>query len=162
MYYTDCPDSNLTNLTTKSEMVSNGWKINVEYSSSADQFDDYTHICGNETFYGYNTDNTVGEVSTTFKGYGKATLSFGNCHKKGHVVVTLNNRELARVHASNPNNVIAFYYKTGDVLHIKEVLTAIIKLNYLKLECGGMLFRCKWQLQFIGIHYVCVCVLANC
>ena len=116
-------------------MERNGWTFDIEYSSSDWTWaTDFGLKCGNETFYGYNNNNTVGEVSATFLGSGKATLGFGNCYKTGQVEVQLNDYQVAHVQDYNPDVTITFYYKQGDVLQIKEGF-AIIKMNYLKLEC---------------------------
>ena len=122
-------------------MESNGWKIQTTHSSS-DPNDGQAQTCGTETFYGYNRGKEPGlaELSATFKGHGKATLSFGNCYR-GQVVVLLNNNEVARAQGSDSNDTITFHYKMGDVLCIKEVFLSVIKLYYLKLECGGNSFR---------------------
>ena len=126
-------------------MKKNGWLIDVKYSSAADWDPANARICGNETFYGYKPGDQVGTVSYTFREYGEATLGFGNCkhcidagipYVCGYVVVMLNDGELART-GSNIDKSVTFQYKNGDSLNVSEIHKAIIKLNYLKLECGS-------------------------
>ena len=120
-------------------MEKNGWTIDVEHSNLDDSdADNNEHRCGTETFYGWKKDPPA-KVSTTFMGYGEAKLSFGNCYTRGVVVATLNNNELSRASGYKKNVAISFNYKKGDVLMLKDY-EGIIKLNYLKLECGGKLF----------------------
>ena len=136
--FTVCLDFSLTDLSNKYVMEANGWDTDVQYSSSSDWNDDYGRICSTETFYGYKGGAPVGTVSVIFRGEGKATLNFGNCYDKGRVVVMLNDIELAAARASRPQEQITFYYKKDDVLLVKEVFEAIVKLHSLDLECGGM------------------------
>lgn len=125
-------------------MLRNGWKVDVGYSSTNDiKSSEYSNICGTQTFYGYHEDDKVGSVSAKFKGNGNATLIFGNCHKEGFVEVLLNNQQLGQA-KQKKYKTIAFSYYPGDVLKIREVNTAIIKLYYFGITgCKGKLFSIK-------------------
>ena len=118
-------------------MRDNGWTIDVSFSNNNDWSDQYHGNCGNNTFYGYHGDSPVGMISATFKGSGNATVIFGNCYKNGSVVVLLNNNELERA-LQEKYKTVSFNYTRGDVLTIKEVDTAIIKLYYFGISgCDG-------------------------
>ena len=114
-------------------MQRNGWIIDVKKSMDPRYFD----TCGKETWFGYNPGSSVGSVKTRFRGNGAATLNFGNCYKQGEVIVYLNENEISRAYNNTPKVETNFEYNKGDVLSIKEVDTAIIKLNSLKLYRQG-------------------------
>ena len=76
---------------SKKTMERNGWKVETDHSNG----DDPNQItneknCSPDTFYGYRSNDTVGRVSATFMGSGKAKLLYGNCDKNGYVIVGLN------------------------------------------------------------------------
>ena len=124
-------------------MIRNGWKVDVGYSSTNDWSTEYSMNCGTQTFYGYHGDHKVGSVSATFKGTGNATLIFGNCYKEGFVEVLLNNEQLEQANQEK-YKTIAFNYNPGDVLKIREVNTAIIKLYYFGITgCEGNFFSIR-------------------
>ena len=121
-------------------MQKNGWTINANNKRVQIRlgiFEDYSNQCGRETWFGYNWGPAVGWVKTTFRGNGVATLNFGNCYKYGEVIVYLNENEIAKAYNNTPKVETNFEYNKGDVLSIKEVDTAIIKLNSLKLSHQG-------------------------
>ena len=126
-------------------MMKNGWKVDVMYSNTDDWSSEYPVNCGNQTFYGYHGDHRVGSVSATFKGSGNATLIFGNCYKTGFVEVLLNNKRLEQANQEK-YKTIAFTYQRGDVIKIREVNTAIIKLYYFGISgCEGRFTRTSFR-----------------
>lgn len=132
-----CLDTGLGKISSESVMEDNGWSVDVRYSNNNDWSDEYAVNCGKHTFYGYHGDHRVGMLSATFKGSGNATVIFGNCYKTGYVVVLLNNKELERADQEK-YKIVSFNYTRGDVIIIKEVNTAIIKLYYFGISaCDG-------------------------
>ena len=150
---TGCADLKLENISKKSEMKDGGWTVYVSMSNGGDSSDrnaDYAQVkesCEKDgilKFWGSKVGagaggNTKGIVSATFKGAGKATLTYGNCWRVGRVNVLLNGKELGGVGPFGKDTAI-FSYKMGDVLQITED-TGVIKLYDLMLECewSGML-----------------------
>ena len=126
-------DRKLEDLSSKMVMQKNGWKI--EAANSMDT--KYSKQCGNKTWFGYNYGSSIGSLSTRFHGNGTATLNFGNCYRRGLVIVYLNGIEISRAHRNTLKMETNFEYSKGDVLSIKEFDVAIIKLNSLKLSHQG-------------------------
>ena len=122
----------LSELSSKSVMVKNGWNVDVDYSNGNDWNDVHEKNCSVDTFYGYRGGDIVGSVSAILQGSGKGVLSYGNCYNSGYVMVSLNGVELDRSSA-NSHGFISFQYRNGDSLKIEEFDTAIIKLNKLVL-----------------------------
>ena len=130
-------DLSLGDISSEESMMKNGWKVDVRFSNTDDWNSEYPVNCGKQTFYGYHGDHRVGSVSATFKGQGNATLIFGNCYKTGFVEVLLNQERLGQANHEK-YKTIAFTYQRGDVLTIREVNTAIIKLYYFGISgCEG-------------------------
>ena len=130
-----CSDFGLTDLSNEATMETNGWEIDMDKSSHATER--YSETCNHRTFYGYKLNHRVGKVSATFKGFGNATLNFGNCYKAGYVAVSLNGHEIAKALANINKKEVQFEYSKGDILLIEEVNIAIVKLNSLTLSCNG-------------------------
>ena len=128
------PDDKLTDFSSAMAMEKNGWKLNIRHSMDSA----YSEKCGMDTWFGYNYGEKVGSVQTTFKGTGKATLNFGNCYRSGWVKVYLNGKEISRANGNTPRKEVEFRYSKDDILRIKEVNVAIIKLNSLELYHKGM------------------------
>ena len=129
-------DERFARLTSKAEMVRNGWNADVDYSNGEDWSKAHERSCSSDTFYGYRGGDAVGSVSAIFKGSGKGILSYGNCYETGYVMVSLNGVEIHRSN-SNSKGQVSFQYRRGDVLKIEEHETAIIKLYSLDLQDGG-------------------------
>ena len=89
-------DGSLTQLTSMSVMMRNGWLVDVDYSNGEDQMEEKEEFCDFDQFYGYKEANKVGRVSAIFKGSGKANLRYANCFTTGYVTVSLNGHELDR------------------------------------------------------------------
>ena len=152
MFSIECIDGRFTQLSSKSDMLKNGWMVDITDSNGQDRSptrDIFEEKCKTDTFYGYNGGDEVGRVSATFKGTGKAILSYGNCFSTGYVKVSLNDSEEGR---SSPyqNDLVTIQYRKGDVLKIEEIDTAIIKLYYLVLQDCGKLYFCSTILN----HYL--------
>ena len=133
-------DERFARLTSKAEMVRNGWNADVDYSNGEDWSKAHERSCASDTFYGYRGGDAVGSVSAIFKGSGKGTLSYGNCYETGYVMVSLNGKEIHRS-TSNSKGQASFQYRRGDVLKIEEHKTAIIKLYSLDLQEGGKIYN---------------------
>ena len=114
-------------------MEKGGWVFNV--TDSGDANDPFADDCGTSTWFGYSYGTADGSVTASFIGSGRAVLGYGNCYSDGRVVVYLNGNEVSHALSNNPKKVITFEFSHGDVLTIKETGIAIIKLNYLIIEC---------------------------
>ena len=116
-------------------MEKNGWKFNNSL------FDDPLwayNVCGEGSWFGFH-DYTDGSVSTTFKGSGTATLSFGNCvvlSSSLHKVSVVVNGEIKSVDMGNvKEEEISFSFNRGDNLIIKEH-NEVIKINSFDITCN--------------------------
>ena len=114
-------------------MQANGWKIHTSFSSDPK----YMEQCGNDTWFGYSYLDDIGYVKATFVGQGEATLTFGNCYHSGQVLVYLNDKKISHANALVLQKEVTFNYSKRDDLMIKEVNTAIIKLNSLRIRSNG-------------------------
>ena len=136
----ECADILLGDISSEKNMKNNGWAVDVRFSNTHEWNAEYTENCGNHTFYGYHGDELVGSVRTAFKGSGNATLIFGNCYKTGSVEVLLNTDRLGSA-SQEKYKTVSFSYKRGDILTIREINTAIIKLYYFGISgCEGMFY----------------------
>ena len=122
-------DQELGDFSSQSAMIKNGWNINVKTTNDPKYFN---KCGGTNTWFGYTYGKTVGSISTTFSGYGKAVLFYGNCIG-GQVKVYLNGNEINRAHRQ-PSKEFTFNYSKGDTLSIKEFRASIIKLNSLEIK----------------------------
>ena len=125
-------------------MEANGWSFDIEYDNENhyphwDQPDSLPD-CGESTYYGWRQWQDVGTITTTLKGHGTMFINFGNCWDTGFVAATLNGDELKRV-TSKARDTVSFHYKPGDVLQLKDVDTAIIKLYSIWFEEGNLNIR---------------------
>ena len=119
-------------------MEANGWTINADGDNHhcpaqiiLQHCLEILDTCGSDTFYGLmDGDGKIASVSATFKGIGRITISFGNCWDDGEVVMYLNDEVQASASGNKREEIINLPYKTGDVLEIKGVGGAIIKLYY--------------------------------
>ena len=111
-----CKDTSLELVQTRATMELAGWDVNMLTDLSS-----YIKECGNSTFVGYKgeqgTDGSEGTVSTRFKGFGRASLHFGNCGSTSanFVKALLNDKFIASAFA-NQNSSVNFYYKSKDEL----------------------------------------------
>ena len=64
--------------------------------------------------------NVPGYISTELKGYGSATLEFGNCMNEGTVRVFLNDKQIGSVMEKKERKKIKFEFWDGDTLAIKK------------------------------------------
>ena len=114
------------------EMKKNGWVFDVTNSNE----ERYRRECGkHQTWYGYSYGSAIGSVHVAFLGSGNATLNFGNCYRQGKVSVLLNGEEISQALANTPEKTITFRYTHRNILTLKELNTAIIKLNSLDFSC---------------------------
>ena len=118
-------------------MRSNGWVIDVNNADNPRKNGIYTTLCGASSFWGYKFGLPVGRVSTTFKGSGKASLSFGECWFTGTTKVYLNNRQIGIASSRKLGVVVHFEYTQGDILKLEEEGAGIIKIDTLRLKCTG-------------------------
>ena len=130
-----CLDDGLTNIANKNVMTANGWTVDVYYSNDTPN-NWYSSNCNSGTFYGYCYGNYIGSVTASFKGSGKATLDFGNCHTAGVTKAYLNGKEIAQASTLTMSKEVTFTYRPGYILKLDEQKHGIIQLNSLKLECN--------------------------
>ena len=116
------------------EMKKYGWVFDVEKYND----ESYRKECGKyQTWYGYSYGNEVGSIHVALFGSGNATLSYGNCYRTGQVKVLLNGQEISQASANVPEKTIAFSYTNRNILTLKEINTAIIKVNSIDFSCGN-------------------------
>jgi len=152
----DCEeDKSLTILTSKKVMEGNGWTFDILYDehgidiSKLDPRKLKRQIrCNLDTWYGYidkeyNGYYETAKITATFKGKGKATLTFGNCGLStegksvdDNVWVFLNEKKIGGAWQGRNETSTAFTYKPGDKLTIQEKGHGIIKVNSLILDCN--------------------------
>ena len=115
-------------------MEKNGWIFNTTHSDISL----WRNWCGEDSWFG-DHDSMNGSITTTFKGSGTATLSFGNCGPKIHslhkVCVLKNGDIISEATGNALEKEIAFSFNKGDNLIIKEYY-AIIKINSLDITCN--------------------------
>ena len=110
-----------------------GWVFDV--TSYNEKF--YRNECGKyQTWYGYSYGKEVGSIHVALFGSGNATLNYGNCYRTGQVKVLLNGKEISQASANVPEKTIAFSYTNRNILTLKEINTAIIKVNSIDFSCG--------------------------
>ena len=114
-------------------MEINGWIFNTSHS---DMVWGKSH-CGEGSWFGFHSNAAYGSVSTTFKGSGTATLSFGNCWTSlaYKVSVMLNEEVKSEAKGKIMEKEVTFPFNEGDHLVIKED-GAIIKINSLNITCN--------------------------
>ena len=118
------------------------------------------------TFYGFKAILVkhwvkLKSLRTTFKGYGKARLDFGNCQKRGCTTVFLNNKMISTAGPRVYSKVITFNYTPGSVLIIQGYYPGVI-LNNLKLECGSEYIINDVHLHIITTPHFNYDILFNC
>ena len=90
---------------------------------------------------GYNKDiNVPGQISTMLKGYGSASLEFGNCINEGTVKVFLNDKEIGSTIDKKERKTIQFEFWHGDTLVLKEEKKGMILFSDFKYTCTGDFF----------------------
>ena len=132
-----CLDTAVQNIHSKYAMTKAGWTLDVqEYG-----LDKYAKDCDSAPFWGFNTGNDVGSVSSTFQGSGTATLTFGGCWNPQQIQVSLNDKVIAKSTKKHQQEIKEFQYRPNDVLKISEA-HGIIQIFSLQLECGGTFDIC--------------------
>ena len=81
--------------------------------------------------------NVPGQISTELKGYGSATLEFGNCINEGTVRVFLNDNEIGSGVDKKERKKIQFEFWHGDTLALKEENNGMILFGDFKYTCTG-------------------------
>ena len=122
-----------------------GWNIDCETGVWRQGARDYAgHKCSN--WYGWtsfasNPNASIGSISTTFNGIGRAQLDFGNCWSGGTVNATLNGTLIASVPKNTPSVTVEFDFEIGSILKIAEhylFQDGIIQFNSLNIiQCNG-------------------------
>ena len=135
-----CARLGITDLSSKTSMVENGWDLTNIDSEKRLTLTDRT--CMNilrdiEEFKWMVQQWLTASISTSFWGEGKATLRFGNCNNAGRVFVLLDGTEIANSTLIRPTDV-TFNVADGSTLTIKTDDVSIIRLFDLKLECGKL------------------------
>ena len=75
-------------------------------------------------------------VSTTFLGFGRADLTFGNCNRLGKVTVLVDDTEINEDRGIGLETMALFNFEKGTVLTIKADSEGIIQLYNLRLTCS--------------------------
>ena len=115
------------------------WNIDCKEGVWLQGSRDYAgHKCSN--WYGWTTQATVGSISTTFNGIGRAQLDFGNCwpgNQGGLVKAFLNGAVIASAPINTPSVTVEFDFEIGSVLKIAEYKGKIIQFNSLDIiQCN--------------------------
>ena len=117
-------------------MKSNGW---VFSKSMRHKPIESKEICNDgDTWYG-SGNASFASLTATFSGTGMATLSFGNCNKKGMVTLVksdqLGKGFVEAAEGNNPSREISFEYSSNQFIKLKSSSNAAIKLNFLQIHC---------------------------
>lgn len=131
----DCPatvDFQLTDLSSTSQMESNGWSFDTNYDATNWNQAEACNV--HDTWYGFKSPGD-GTVTATFTGSGSATLDYGNCWTQGYVSVYLNGELKDGASPNTPSKIITFNFSPNDVLVLEETGECVIKLNSLELGC---------------------------
>ena len=120
-------------------MKRNGWNINVQYNKETT--DRNYEKCKAGEWRGYrNANNGNSYISATFKGYGNATLSYGNCEASGTVKVSLNNEELHNATGDDLAAKVTFQFgksAKSDELKVEGFEGGMILLHALDIACNN-------------------------
>ena len=114
-------------------MEHNGWEFGSFVSKPSG-----IPNCKDGTWYGHRSGGwKPASVSATFKGYGIATLRYGNCHGFKAVNVYINNEKIATAYGNELSKKVTFSFVKGSKLRIEDASDgAIIKLNSLDISCS--------------------------
>ena len=82
---------------------------------------------------GFTTGDSKGKISTILKGYGSATLEFGNC-ASGTVQVFIKGKMIDSI-SGNGKKKIEFDFCDGDNLMLQEVNGGIILFSDFQYDC---------------------------
>ena len=85
-----------------------------------------------------------GKISTILKGYGSATLEFGNCASSGKVQVFIKGKMIASL-SDNDKKKIEFDFCDGDNLMLQEVNGGIILFSDFKYSCESEYLVCGYS-----------------
>ena len=86
------------------------------------------------------SQHSVGSISTTLYGNGRAKLDFGNCEAGQNirfVKVYLDGTEIDSAPNLTPSKSIEFDFTDGSVLKISEHTESILQFNSLEIICEG-------------------------
>ena len=88
---------------------------------------------------GFNQNVMVkAEISTILKGYGYATLEFGNCVSEGTVKVFLNDREIGSI-SGKGRKKIGFEFWHSDTLMFRGENNGMILFSHFEYTCKGII-----------------------
>ena len=129
-------DLDLVDVSNKTAMESKGWVFHGKEGCGTgnwykDKEDEYP-CKGSASWYCSGSD--IGSISVKFKGPGLATLDFGNCYKKGMVLVSLNGAIISGAKGNEKSKTVTFDFVPGDELKISEKEVGIISFNSFKAE----------------------------
>ena len=136
----------LGKLVGSTSRTNKGWTIGMRYGQHRGprficRINRVHRRCGNgKAWYGWNSGSSVGSLSAQLTGSGSAYLGYGNCWNSGVVKVYLNGKEIDSAPPNTPKKFVAFYFKDGAKLEIKdEGRNSVVHINYLLiLKCKGM------------------------
>ena len=87
---------------------------------------------------GFNQNAMVkAEISTILKGYGSATLEFGNCINEGTVQVFLNDKEIGSITGKGRKKT-GFEFWHGDTLLFRGENNGMILFSDFVYTCKGI------------------------
>ena len=134
-----CPfNTNLNDLANQKIKPSSDWKTDCQEGVWEDSGHSVSNGCKN--WFGWGNSNTVGSLSTTLKGNGRAELDFGNCFSRGKVKAYVDGYLIETANANEVSKKKQFQFDDGSELKIEEDI-GIIQFNSLTMiECSeGML-----------------------
>ena len=109
--------------------------MNIEKLSCQLNCPDNSHVFDLlQSTSGCNSDDSKGTISTILKGYGSATLEFGNCASSGTVQVFIKGKIIASL-SGNDKKKIEFNFCDGDNLMLLEVDGGIIQISDFQYDC---------------------------
>ena len=141
-----CGNDHLKNLIDSKSKNVPGWNINVANGVWNRNGIDTRRNCTG--WFGFENGQTIGSISTSFSGKGRARLEFRNCEFwAGYVQVILDGVEIVRSKEDKTNKRehidIDFNYNHGSLLEIKEINVGIIEVTKLEIiSCEpGILYK---------------------
>ena len=80
----------------------------------------------------------VGSLMGDLNQFGKVSLTFGNCNRRGFVKIVLNDKMIKKSGGYGYSSNVVFDYHKGDSLKLEEESGGIIKIMSLTIEKGRL------------------------
>ena len=88
-----------------------------------------------------NAKKKMGNIQTTFTGYGTGILQYGGCGK-GRVEVYLNDERIDFIGADESSKLVEFHFSPHSRLELKEMEDeSVIDVISLQLGCRGNMMK---------------------